>query len=56
MRTFHKDVADVCVLDLSLGNLNFGAALVLKAPDCLARLANDKANGVVRNHDDVGIR
>lgn len=55
MRTLHKDVADVRVFDFSLGHLNFSAALVLKTPDCFTRLAYDKANGIVRNHNDVGI-
>ena len=55
MRTLDEDVADVGVLDLGFGNLDFGTALVLQAPYCFARLADDQANSVIWHHNDVGV-
>lgn len=48
-----EHVADVGILDLALGNLDLGTALVLKPADSLAVLANDEAYGVVGHRNDV---
>lgn len=53
MICFDEDVADICVLDFALGNLNFGATLVLQSADGFAIFTNDEADSIVGNWNDI---
>jgi hypothetical protein len=41
MRTFYENISNICVLNLSFGDLDLGSTLILKASDCLTTLTND---------------
>ena len=51
-----KNIPNIRILDLTFCHLNFGAALILKSTDCLTILANDEANSIVWDRNDVGRR
>ena len=50
----NKYVTDVCILNLTLGNLYFSATFILQSADRLAVLADYQTDGIVRYRYDVG--